>query len=90
MLQHLAGGRVDLMLGRGNTGPVYPWFGQDIRNGIPLAIENHAMREVRVALVSTFPCYRTRKCSRARSAPSTDVGCRRRRSGSTGSARTPR
>src|SRR6185369_13789842 len=24
MLQHLAGGRVDLMLGRGNTGPVYP------------------------------------------------------------------
>ncbi len=37
MLQHLAGGRVDLMLGRGNTGPVYPWFGQDIRNGIPLA-----------------------------------------------------
>ena len=33
MLQHLAGGRVDLMLGRGNTGPVYPWFGQDIRNG---------------------------------------------------------
>ncbi len=41
MLQHLAGGRVDLMLGRGNTGPVYPWFGQDIRNGIPLAIENY-------------------------------------------------
>ena len=24
MLQHLADGRVDLMLGRGNTGPVYP------------------------------------------------------------------
>ncbi|MBB4960703.1 LLM class flavin-dependent oxidoreductase [Micromonospora polyrhachis] len=41
MLQHLADGRVDLMLGRGNTGPVYPWFGQDIRNGIPLAIENY-------------------------------------------------
>ncbi len=40
-LQHLADGRVDLMLGRGNTGPVYPWFGQDIRNGIPLAIENY-------------------------------------------------
>src|ERR1044072_9230871 len=39
MLQHLAGGRVDLMLGRGNTVPVYPWFGQDIRNGIPLANE---------------------------------------------------
>jgi putative FMN-dependent luciferase-like monooxygenase len=41
MLQHLADGRVDLMLGRGNTGPVYPWFGQDIRQGIPLAIENY-------------------------------------------------
>jgi putative FMN-dependent luciferase-like monooxygenase len=43
MLQHLSGGRVDLMLGRGNTGPVYPWFGQDIRNGIALAIENYAL-----------------------------------------------
>ncbi|NHC46252.1 LLM class flavin-dependent oxidoreductase [Motilibacter aurantiacus] len=43
MLQHLAGGRVDLTLGRGNTGPVYPWFGQDIRNGIPLAVENYAL-----------------------------------------------
>lgn len=41
MLQHLAGGRVDLMLGRGNTGPVYPWFGQDIRNGIQLTIEHY-------------------------------------------------
>ncbi|OLF17446.1 LLM class flavin-dependent oxidoreductase [Actinophytocola xanthii] len=43
MLQHLADGRVDLIMGRGNTGPVYPWFGQDIRNGIPLAIENYAL-----------------------------------------------
>ncbi len=41
MLQHLADGRVDLMLGRGNTGPVYPWFGKDIRDGIELAIENY-------------------------------------------------
>lgn len=41
--QHLADGRLDLMLGRGNTGPVYPWFGQDIRQGIPLAIENYAL-----------------------------------------------
>ena len=40
-LQHLADGRVDLMLGRGNTGPVYPWFGKDIRDGIDLAIENY-------------------------------------------------
>src|SRR3546814_1142070 len=42
-LQHLAEGRVDLMMGRGNTGPVYPWFGKDIREGIPLAIENYAL-----------------------------------------------
>lgn len=41
MLQHLADGRVDLMMGRGNTGPVYPWFGKDIRDGIELAIENY-------------------------------------------------
>ena len=43
MLQHLADGRVDVMMGRGNTGPVYPWFGKDIRDGIPLAIENYAL-----------------------------------------------
>jgi len=42
-LQHLSDGRVDLMMGRGNTGPVYPWFGKDIRDGIPLAIENYAL-----------------------------------------------
>jgi putative FMN-dependent luciferase-like monooxygenase len=41
MLQHIADGRVDLMMGRGNTGPVYPWFGKDIRDGIDLAIENY-------------------------------------------------
>ncbi|NEE04352.1 LLM class flavin-dependent oxidoreductase [Phytoactinopolyspora halotolerans] len=43
MLQVISDGRMDLMLGRGNTGPVYPWFGQDIRQGIPLAIENYAL-----------------------------------------------
>ena len=43
MLQHLLGGRVDLTLGRGNTGPVYPWFGKDIRQGIALAVENYAL-----------------------------------------------
>ncbi|MGW3043597.1 LLM class flavin-dependent oxidoreductase [Kitasatospora sp. NPDC001159] len=43
MLQHLAEGRVDVMTGRGNTGPVYPWFGKDIRQGIPLAVENYAL-----------------------------------------------
>jgi putative FMN-dependent luciferase-like monooxygenase len=42
-LQHLAEGRVDLMLGRGNTAPVYPWFGKDIRDGIDLALENYAL-----------------------------------------------
>ncbi|MFC4910061.1 LLM class flavin-dependent oxidoreductase [Actinomadura gamaensis] len=40
-LQHLADGRVDLMMGRGNTAPVYPWFGKDIRDGLDLAIENY-------------------------------------------------
>ncbi|WP_353988816.1 LLM class flavin-dependent oxidoreductase [Ruicaihuangia caeni] len=43
MLQHLSGGRMDLTLGRGNTGPVYPWFGEDIRQGIPLAIEKYGL-----------------------------------------------
>jgi putative FMN-dependent luciferase-like monooxygenase len=42
-LQHLTDGRMDLMLGRGNTGPVYPWFGKDIREGVNLAIENYAL-----------------------------------------------
>src|SRR6187399_624149 len=42
-LQHLSGGRVDLMMGRGNTGPVYPWFGKDIRQGLPLALESYAL-----------------------------------------------
>src|ERR1700745_2989504 len=41
MLQHLSKGRIDLMLGRGNTAPVYPWFGQDISQGLPLALENY-------------------------------------------------
>src|ERR1700745_149198 len=41
MLQHLSKGRMDLMVGRGNTAPVYPWFGQDIREGLPLALENY-------------------------------------------------
>ena len=46
-LQHLARGRVDLMMGRGNTGPVYPWFGKDIRDGINLAVENyHLLRRL--------------------------------------------
>ncbi|GAA1775450.1 LLM class flavin-dependent oxidoreductase [Agromyces lapidis] len=43
MLQHVSDGRADLMLGRGNTGPVYPWFGKDIRQGLPLAVENYEL-----------------------------------------------
>ena len=43
VLQHLSGGRVDLMLGRGNTGPVYPWFGQDIRMAVPLTVEHYGL-----------------------------------------------
>src|SRR4028118_2109320 len=55
MLQHLAHGRVDLMMGRGNQGPVYPWFGQDIRNGIALAIENYGLlRRLRRADVADW------------------------------------
>jgi len=41
MLQHVSKGRMDLMIGRGNTAPVYPWFGQDISQGLPLALENY-------------------------------------------------
>lgn len=41
VLQHISAGRNELMLGRGNTAPVYPWFGQDIRQGLPLALENY-------------------------------------------------
>ena len=44
VLQHVAGPeRVELMLGRGNTGPVYPWFGKDIRQGVNLMLENYAL-----------------------------------------------
>jgi putative FMN-dependent luciferase-like monooxygenase len=43
MLQHVSGGRSDLMLGRGNTGPVYPWFGKDIRQGLPISIESYEL-----------------------------------------------
>src|SRR5207244_3296058 len=61
-LQHLSDGRVDLMMGRGNTGPVYPWFGKDIRDGIPLAIENYHLlrrlwREDVVAWAGKFRPY---------------------------------
>lgn len=43
MLQHLSKGRMDIMLGRGNTAPVYPWFGKDIRQSLPMAMENYQL-----------------------------------------------
>jgi putative FMN-dependent luciferase-like monooxygenase len=42
-LQHLSKGRVDIMLGRGNTPAVYPWFGKDIKNSDELVAENYAL-----------------------------------------------
>lgn len=42
-LQHLTNGRMDLMLGRGNTGPVYGWFGQDGREALNLTVENYQL-----------------------------------------------
>ena len=42
-LQHLSDGRIDLTMGKGNTGPVYPWFGKDIRQGTELGMENYAL-----------------------------------------------
>ena len=61
VLQHLAGGRVDLMLGRGNTGPVYPWFGEDIRQAIPLTVEKYGLlhRLWREAVVDWEGKFRT-------------------------------
>ncbi|MGP5254553.1 LLM class flavin-dependent oxidoreductase [Glutamicibacter ardleyensis] len=41
MLQNLSGGRVDLVLGRGNTGPVYPWFGKNMQDSVNLTVENY-------------------------------------------------
>jgi putative FMN-dependent luciferase-like monooxygenase len=43
MLQHLSDGRVDLVLGRGNDGRTYPWFGKDPRRGVELTVENYQL-----------------------------------------------
>jgi len=43
VLQHLSAGRTDVMLGRGNTGPVYPWFGQEIGQAVPLTVEHYGL-----------------------------------------------
>ena len=62
MLQHLSKGRMDLMLGRGNTVPVYPWFGQDIHKGLELALENYNLlhRLWREDVVDWEGSFRTR------------------------------
>ena len=41
MLQHVSDGRVDLVLGRGNTAPVYPWFGKNPQDSVELTVENY-------------------------------------------------
>ena len=41
MLQHLSDGRTDLVLGRGNTAPVYPWFGKNPQDSVDLTVENY-------------------------------------------------
>src|SRR5690625_5455482 len=41
MLQPRTAVGVDLVRGRGTAGPVHPWFGQDIRRGVEIAIENY-------------------------------------------------
>ncbi|APF39892.1 LLM class flavin-dependent oxidoreductase [Neomicrococcus aestuarii] len=47
MLQHLSDGRVDLVLGRGNTAPVYPWFGKNPQDSVELTVENyHLLRRL--------------------------------------------
>jgi putative FMN-dependent luciferase-like monooxygenase len=43
VVQHLADGRLELMLGRGNTPEVYPWFGQDARDSRDLAAEHYTL-----------------------------------------------
>jgi len=42
-LQHLCDGRLDVMLGRGNTGPVFPWFGKNSHDSHTLTAENYRL-----------------------------------------------
>ncbi|QTK81790.1 LLM class flavin-dependent oxidoreductase ytmO [Agrobacterium tumefaciens] len=42
-LQQLSAGRVDLMLGRGNTPAVYSWFGKNVEDGVALTVENYGL-----------------------------------------------
>ncbi|GLZ02486.1 CE1758 family FMN-dependent luciferase-like monooxygenase [Actinoplanes sp. NBRC 103695] len=43
LLQHLSGGRADLMLGKGNAGRTFGWFGFDPADGNALTAENYAL-----------------------------------------------
>jgi putative FMN-dependent luciferase-like monooxygenase len=49
------------MVGRGNTVPVYPWFGKDIREGVALALENYNLlhRLWREDVVESEGAFRT-------------------------------
>ncbi|MDJ0316310.1 CE1758 family FMN-dependent luciferase-like monooxygenase [Arthrobacter antibioticus] len=42
-LQHLSNGRTDIVLGRGNMGAVYPWFGKNNHDSVELTVENYAL-----------------------------------------------
>ncbi|MEV5070144.1 LLM class flavin-dependent oxidoreductase [Microbacterium sp. LMI12-1-1.1] len=55
-VQHLAGGRLDLMIGRGNTVPVYSWFGQNIKEGVPLALEHYGDPHTDQQTWQRLPC----------------------------------
>ncbi|MFS8099572.1 LLM class flavin-dependent oxidoreductase [Lentzea alba] len=40
-LHHFAAGRLDLVLGRGNTARVFGWFGKEIEYSLPLTVEHY-------------------------------------------------
>ncbi|WP_053732271.1 LLM class flavin-dependent oxidoreductase [Nocardia sp. NRRL S-836] len=42
-LHHLARGRTDLVLGRGNTARVFGWFGREIEDGLRLTLDHYAV-----------------------------------------------
>ena len=63
MLQRLSKGRMDLMLGRGNTGPVYHGLGQDIRQGLPLALDYNLLRPAVASSVDADGKFRRRNGS---------------------------
>jgi putative FMN-dependent luciferase-like monooxygenase len=42
-VQHLSDGRLDVMLGRGTSGQVYPWFGREVADSHDLTVENYEL-----------------------------------------------